>query len=88
MAARLDRETPSPEKVVAEGEGLTELMLVVARLPKRQRTALILRHYAQFSVAETAEAMKCAPGTVKALTFQAIQQLRNELKEEIDDAND
>ncbi len=88
VVARLDREAELPEETAQGSEDLAVLMLVVARLPKRQRTALILRHYARFSVAETAEAMKCAPGTVKALTFQAIQQLRNELKEEIDDAND
>lgn len=48
----------------------------VAQLPRRQRTALAYRYYAGFSVRETANAMSCAEGTVKALTHQAIAALR------------
>lgn len=49
----------------------------VAALPERQRTALAYRYYAGFSVRETADAMSCAEGTVKALTHQAIASLRH-----------
>jgi RNA polymerase sigma-70 factor (sigma-E family) len=49
----------------------------VAQLPVRQRTALVLRYFADLSVAETAEAMRCPQGTVKTLTRQAILALRN-----------
>jgi RNA polymerase sigma-70 factor (sigma-E family) len=48
----------------------------VAALPVRQRTALVLRYFADLSVAETAEAMRCPTGTVKTLTRQAILALR------------
>jgi RNA polymerase sigma factor (sigma-70 family) len=48
----------------------------VALLPLRQRTALVLRYFADLSVAETAEAMRCPQGTVKTLTRQAILALR------------
>jgi RNA polymerase sigma factor (sigma-70 family) len=48
----------------------------VARLPVRQRTALVLRYFADLSVAETAETMRCPEGTVKTLTRQAILALR------------
>lgn len=48
----------------------------VARLPQRQRTAILLRYYADLSVRDTAAAMGCAEGTVKALTFKAIAALR------------
>jgi RNA polymerase sigma-70 factor (sigma-E family) len=48
----------------------------VALLPLRQRTALVLRYFADLSVAETAEAMHCPEGTVKTLTRQAIIALR------------
>ncbi|MFP3964142.1 sigma-70 family RNA polymerase sigma factor [Actinomadura fulvescens] len=51
----------------------------VAALPVRQRTALALRYYADLPVAEVAELMGCAPGTVKALTSQAIAGLRKQL---------
>jgi RNA polymerase sigma-70 factor (ECF subfamily) len=49
---------------------------VLAALPLRQRQAIVLRHYAQLSVSETAEVMQCAQGTVKALTSQGISSLR------------
>jgi len=48
----------------------------LAELAPRQRAAVVLRFYGQFSVAETAEAMGCATGTVKALTSQGIARLR------------
>ena len=48
----------------------------VSLLPKRQRAALVLRYYADLPVTETATLLGCAPGTVKALTHQAIAALR------------
>jgi DNA-directed RNA polymerase specialized sigma24 family protein len=36
----------------------------------------VLRHYAGFSVAETASAMGCAEGPVRALTSQGRDRLR------------
>ena len=48
----------------------------VASLPTRRRAALVLRYFADLSVEQTAVAMRCRPATVRALTFQAIQQLR------------
>ncbi|MBW3643863.1 MAG: hypothetical protein KY447_13220, partial [Actinobacteria bacterium] len=43
---------------------------------ERQRRALVLRYYAQRSVAEVAVEMSCAEGTVKSLTHKAIATLR------------
>lgn len=51
----------------------------VATLPRRQRAAVMLRFFADLSVEETADAMSCAPGTVKALTHQALARLRETL---------
>lgn len=51
----------------------------VASLPDRQRSAVVLRYYATLTVAETAQAMGCAEGTVKALTHQAVTALRDSL---------
>ncbi len=48
----------------------------VAALPERRRTALVLRYFCDLDVKETARAMSCAAGTVRALTAQAIEQLR------------
>jgi RNA polymerase sigma-70 factor (ECF subfamily) len=49
---------------------------LVASLPSRQKTALVLRYYADLSVKETADVMGCAEGTVRALTSQALESLR------------
>jgi RNA polymerase sigma-70 factor (sigma-E family) len=49
----------------------------VASLPRRQRTALVLRYYADLPVDQVAEQMGCAAGTVRALTSQAITSLRS-----------
>ena len=49
---------------------------VIASLPSRQRTAVILRYYADLSVADVAAEMHCSEGTVKTLTSVAITKLR------------
>jgi RNA polymerase sigma factor (sigma-70 family) len=48
----------------------------VGALPERMRAALVLRYFADLPVAEVAEVLECAPGTVKSLTSQAIDRLR------------
>lgn len=48
----------------------------VSSLPTRQKTALVLRYFADLSVTEVADAMGCAEGTVRALTSQGLQALR------------
>lgn len=50
----------------------------VAALPRRRRTALVLRYYLDLSVEQTADQMGCAAGTVRALTSQALATLRDE----------
>lgn len=48
----------------------------IAALPERQRTAVVLRYYADLPAAEVASVMGCQEGTVRALTYQAIGALR------------
>ncbi|MDQ1519742.1 MAG: hypothetical protein QOI55_815 [Actinomycetota bacterium] len=48
----------------------------VRALPPRQRAVVIARFYGGLSVQETAAALGCAEGTVKATTHQAIRNLR------------
>ena len=54
----------------------------IAALPTRQRTAVLLRHHAQFSVSETAVAMGASPDAVRSLTKRALAGLRRQLDEE------
>jgi RNA polymerase sigma-70 factor (sigma-E family) len=50
----------------------------VAALPPRQKQALVLRYYADLSIAEVADAMRCPVGTVKSLLSRATATLRDE----------
>jgi RNA polymerase sigma-70 factor (sigma-E family) len=61
--------------VVARATLLAEL----SRLSPRQRAVLVLRYWEGLSEAETAVAMDCAVGTVKATTHQALARLRRYL---------
>ncbi len=53
------------------------LRTALAALPPRQRTAVILRHFAGFSIAQAARTMGCAEGTVKSLSSQGLAALRS-----------
>ena len=48
----------------------------VGALPPRQRAAIVARYYLDLDVAASADLLGCQPGTVKALTHQAIASLR------------
>ena len=51
---------------------------MVEQLPERQQQVVLLRVFEDLSVAETAHAMGCRPGTVKALLHKAMTRLRSE----------
>jgi RNA polymerase sigma-70 factor (ECF subfamily) len=55
---------------------LAALAAHLAELPPRQREAVTCRYLRQMSVRQTAEAMGCAEGTVKAAVFAALRSLR------------
>lgn len=55
----------------------------LATLAPRQRAVVVLRYLADLSVAEAAEALRCAEGTVKATLHSALVRLRVEMEEEV-----
>lgn len=55
---------------------------VLARLPKRQRAAIVLRYLEDLTEAQTAEIMGIRIGTVKSLSHQAMVRMRAELLDE------
>ena len=57
-------------------EAAVAMRAALAKLPDRQREALVLRYFADLSVSETAEAMRCPEGTVKTLTSRGVATLR------------
>jgi RNA polymerase sigma-70 factor (sigma-E family) len=52
------------------------LMPVLRQLPTRQREVVVLRFFADLSVAETALALRCSEGAIKAYTNRALTKLR------------
>lgn len=80
--ARLRSVAPSAPGSDADAIAVRD---AVAALPERQRAAIVLRYFADLSVDQAATAMRCAPGTVKSLTSQAMERLRAALAVDEDD---
>ena len=59
--------------------GASELNDVLAGLPAKQRSALVLRHYFGLPDAEIAAAIGCAPATVASLIHRGLARLREVL---------
>lgn len=57
----------------------TDLVRLIWALPKRQRQVVALRVLADLSVADTAQALGIAEGTIKATLHRALRRLRDEL---------
>jgi RNA polymerase sigma-70 factor (sigma-E family) len=76
---RLRRERSRPPEA-AEAVGLPtrdhDLLEALARLPDRQRAALVLRFYEDLPEADIAAALGCRPGTVKSLLHRGLAELR------------
>jgi RNA polymerase sigma factor (sigma-70 family) len=51
----------------------------VAGLPRRQRQAVVLRHYLGYGLDETAAALSVTPQAAAALTYRAMSTLRRRL---------
>ena len=67
---------PGPHDRIDHREQQRQLTLALQQLPRRQREAVTLRYLQGLSTAETARAMRCAEGTVKATLAKAIRNLR------------
>jgi len=60
-------------------EELVELQQAIGRLTPDQREALLLRYAGGLSADEAAEVMGRRAGTIRGLTFRAIEALRRQL---------
>lgn len=70
------RPSPDPADGYVERQAL---LAELAKLSRRQRTALVLRYYEGFSDAEIADVMGCTQSTVRGHVFKALAALRVEL---------
>jgi RNA polymerase sigma-70 factor, ECF subfamily len=76
-----DKNAASPGAAADLAELRTSVQAVLHELPQRQREAVVLRFFQELSVDETAVAMDCAAGTVKATIHQALRKLRTRLSQ-------
>ncbi len=69
----------SPEREYLRDEMRRQVQRGLAKLSKRKRMAVVLRHYQQLKIGEIAAAMGCSQGSVKRQLFRALAQLKKEL---------
>lgn len=70
-------------KLTAHQPPVAERLAIVDALDAlspRQRTAVVLRHYADLSERQAADLMGCSMGTVKTLTSRGLQALREQVR--------
>ena len=78
--AGLQRRPLPPEDSAQRSESDELLRSTLRDLSDRQREAIVLRFFEDLTVEQTAVAMNCAPGTVKATVHQALRILRDKLR--------
>ena len=71
-----------PVEALVRGEQIEAIRAVLGTLPERQREAVVLRFFEEMSVEQTAAAMNCATGTVKATVHQALRTMRKKLEQQ------
>jgi len=69
------RYRPGPQALAFNPE-IEEVWNLVARLPERQRHALVLRFYLDFTIEQVAEHLGCPLGTAKSLIHRGVTSLR------------
>jgi RNA polymerase sigma-70 factor (sigma-E family) len=82
LAGRSDqRPAASAEAMVIKGEEREEVIRALARLPHRQREALVLRFYLELSDEQIARVMDIGQSTVRSTVYRALEALGRDLKE-------
>ena len=72
---------PRPDQKAQEAELLRRVGAALDSLPAKQRAAFLLKNHQGFTIAEIAEVMQMAPGTVKVHIHRAVTSLRQCLGE-------
>jgi RNA polymerase sigma-70 factor (sigma-E family) len=84
----LNPPKPAPDEQSAEHAALTliersAVASALRALPERQREAIVLRYYGDFSEADIAKAMGISKGAVKSHTARAMAALKSTLEESL-----
>lgn len=70
-----------PDRVLEQHEFTRAIRRALRKLPLRQRTVFVLKHFQDLRLAEIARILNISEGTVKAHLFRAVKALRQELRE-------
>lgn len=79
-AADESQQTESAQDATQRAQTLRGIETEIQLLPLRQREAFVLRYWEEMDVAETAQAMGCSEGSVKAHCSRAVQALARALR--------
>lgn len=78
---RVVAEPPGHEEQIPDDHELRDSVLTaLGGLPPRQRAAVVLRHWFDLDVDQTARILNCSTGTVKSQTSKALRHLRDSLE--------
>jgi RNA polymerase sigma-70 factor (sigma-E family) len=75
--ARPETASPGHEQPLVDREAT---MAALARLPQRQRAAIVLRFYEDLSEDAIAQTLRCRNGTVRSLVTRGVQALRADIQ--------
>lgn len=80
MATVVDKNSPSPEKILEEKELIEYLEKAINKLKERDKIVLSLYYYERFTLKEIGKVLEVSESRVCQLHSRAIVHLRNELK--------
>jgi RNA polymerase sigma-70 factor (sigma-E family) len=88
MSRSRTRQERPPDELSAEVRAVANwehqrLRAVLVKLSRRQREVLVLRYWLDLSTAGIAEILGISPGTVKATTHHAMENLRKHLGDDL-----
>jgi RNA polymerase sigma-70 factor (sigma-E family) len=74
------RVTTTDDGVEHDPAGSLDLQRMIARLPMRRRTCIVLRYFLDLSEADTTSVLGVSVGTVKSSTHHALRDLERQLE--------
>ena len=80
-----DEATPTPAATLLEEELQQKIESAITQLPDTQRMALVLRRYEELSYEEIADVLELSVPAVKSLLFRARTELRERLRDYLED---
>jgi RNA polymerase sigma-70 factor (ECF subfamily) len=76
IEAELEDDTPPPDSALIRADDVETVRAAIARLPERQRTALVLCHFQEMGQAEAAAVMDIGESAYESLLARARRRLR------------